>query len=273
MRTRFAMAAFLVLLLAVQGWGLAAVWRDDPLRSLAPPPQAPAAKKAPAPAPPDKEPSLQPTPPGSQPDLHQGYIFNAERSLAAGGSSNAGNMGMDKVQYSGSVIAGDKTRALLCFPLGGQPAAPARGAAVPQKQGFLRVVVGDTVNGYKVAEILPEKITFSRGGQKITKLLYDKTKERFQAQAPPARDQSGQTVPAPPGLPPAPQQGEQPQIPGPQQGQAATQNTGDRSSTPRRRPESPKEPSPAHVDGQNFLQLLMQSQQQRNNAPGRDGKK
>jgi len=85
----------------------------------------------------------------------------------------------------------------LAFALGG-----AAGGGGAQKQGFLRVAVGDTVNGYTVAEILPDKIVFSRDGQKITKLLFEKTKDRSQGATPLAgREQSGQTAAPPPGTP------------------------------------------------------------------------
>jgi hypothetical protein len=175
MKIRFAMAVVFLLAGLAQAWGLVAVWRDDPLQRLA----ATGKKEAGTPVPmPTGRLSLQPQP-GVLPDFNEGYIFNAERNLAAGGgkdgqSQSAGNVGMDKVQYNGSIISAENTRALLSYP--------SASATSPQKQGFLRVVVGDTVDGYKVTDILPEKIIFSRGGQKITKPLYDKNKERVQTQ-------------------------------------------------------------------------------------------
>lgn len=180
MTTRLAMAVVLLLVLLVQAWGLVSVWRDDPLHSLA------AGKKKEVLAQSvmtGKSLSLQPMVPGVPPDFNEGYIFNVERSLAAGDgqggqSQGAGKESMDKVQYNGSIIAEDNTRALLSYPL----ASPGS----QQKLGFLRVVVGDTVNGYMVADILPEKIIFSRGGQKIIKLLHDKKKEQTVEQQPPS---------------------------------------------------------------------------------------
>ena len=201
MTTRLAMAAVLLLLLVAQAWSLVAVWRDDPLRSLAATGKKEGSTQA---AMPGKIQSLQPPVSGDVPDLNQGYIFNAERSLAGGGgkdeqSQNAGNVAIDKIHYSGSIITGTTNpRALLTYSLGGQSGSSAGGEG-GQKQGFLRVTVEDTVNGYKVTEILPEKITFSRGGQKITKLLYGKTKERQHAQPiTPARESSAQIPPASP---------------------------------------------------------------------------
>jgi len=207
MTTRLAMVVVLLLALVAQAWGLVSVWRDDPLHSLA------ATKKKvarPLAAMPGESLSLQPTPLGALPDLNEGYLFNAERSLAAGGGKNgqaqkAANVTIDKIHYSGSIITATNPRALLSYAVGGQ-ADSSGGAAGSQKQGFLRVTVGDTVNGYKVTEILPEKIVFSKDGQKITKLLYDKAKDRGVAPSPmSSREQSGQQAPPPvvPGRTPA----------------------------------------------------------------------
>jgi hypothetical protein len=188
MTTRLAMAVALLLVLLTQAWGLVSVLRDDPLRSLA----VKGKKEASAAMMPGLQ-SLQPTPPAAPPDLNQGYLFSAERSLTGGGkggkAQNAANVAIDKIHYSGSIIT-DKPKALLSFSLGGAEDSSGGG---PQKQGFLRVAVGDTVNGYKVTEILPEKIIFSRDGQQITKLLYDKAKDRGLAPTPlSGRGPSGQ---------------------------------------------------------------------------------
>jgi hypothetical protein len=192
MTTRLAMAVALLLVLLAQAWGLVSVLRDDPLRNLA----VKGKKETPAPMVPGMQ-SLQPTPSTAPPDLNQGYLFSAERSLAGGGKSgksqNAANVAIDKIHYSGSIIT-DKPKALLSFSLGGSEDSSGGG----QKQGFLRVGVGDTVNGYKVTEILPEKIIFSRDGQQITKVLYDKAKDRGVSPTPlSSRGPSGQISPVP----------------------------------------------------------------------------
>jgi len=202
MTTRLAMAVALLLLLLAQAWGLVSLLRDDPLQSLA----AKGKKETQAVVIPGGRQSLQPTPPATPPDLNQGYLFSAERSLAGGGkggkAQNAANVAIDKIHYSGSIIT-DKPKALLSFALGGPEDSSGGGA---QKQGFLRVTVGDTVNGYKVTEILPEKIIFSRDGQQITKLLYDKAKDRGVGPvALSSRGQSGQ-IPAASPVPQAPGQ-------------------------------------------------------------------
>lgn len=202
MTIRFAMAVALLLVLLVQAWGLVSVWRDDPLGSL-----ASTEKKEVAAAKVSRTVSMQPVL-GVVPDFNQGYIFNAERGLAAGSgrsgqSQNAANVAIDKIHYSGSIITATNPKALLSYSLGG-PAVPQDGGVGPQKQGFLRVAVGDTVNGYKVTEILPEKIIFSRDGQQITKLLYDKGKARGQGPVPMStREQTGRIPAAVPVIPEA----------------------------------------------------------------------
>lgn len=207
MTTRVTMALVLLLALLAQGWGLISVWREDPLRALAATKKKTAQAQA---AVPEKNLSLQPTVSGSLPDFNEGYIFNAERNLAAGDgkdgqSRDAGKEGLDKVRYNGAIIVENNTRALLSYA-----AAP---PGSQQKQGFLRVVVGDTVNGYMVTDILPEKIIFSRGNQKITKLLYDRTKNQGAGQSPAAPGDSKLQIPVPPRPVNAPGQNDKPRMP------------------------------------------------------------
>lgn len=211
MTTRLAMAVALLLLLLAQAWGLVSVWRDDPLRNL-----AVKGKKEIRVSLPVGKMSLQPTVSGEAPDLNAGYIFNAERNLAGGGgrnsqAQNAANVSIDKIHYSGAIITATNTRALLSYALGG-PLDPAGGGGDgAQKQGFLRVAIGDVVNGYRVTEILPEKIIFSRDGQKITKLLYDKAKVRAQEPTPLSSREQIRQAPAVSPQAPAAKVAEQPQ--------------------------------------------------------------
>lgn len=231
--TRLAMSFVLLLVLLAQGWGLVSVWREDPLHRLA------AEKKKEVPpraAIPEKIPSMQPLISGVQPDLNTGYIFNVERNLAGGDGADGQAQGaareaMDKVQYNGSIIAGNDVRALLSYPVAGP--------GTQQKQGFLRVVVGDTVNGYLVAEILPEKIIFSRGGQKITKLLRDKTRAPA---APPPAGESGVPLPAPPSAQQSPARTNPAPILSPPPRPVSPRNDEVLREKPlRKRPEPPKE--------------------------------
>ncbi|MFA6498890.1 MAG: hypothetical protein WC256_10805 [Desulfurivibrionaceae bacterium] len=272
MTTRLAMAVALLLVLLAQAWGLVMVWRDDPLPRLVIPHKKAATAQT---ALPERRLSLQPVSPGVLPDFNQGYIFNAERNLAGGGgkdgqSQNAGNVGMDKVQYSGSIIAGDNTKALLSYPLGGQAVAPPGGGAVAQKQGFLRVVVGDTVNGHKVTEILPEKITFSRGGQKITKLLYDKTKERMQVQTQSAREPNAPIPAVSQARQSSPKQNEPP-VAAPLRQLLSPPSDEELRKTPLRKRLEPQK-DPQVPNAKNLFQMLIEKQQQHNQAQGKGEK-
>lgn len=210
MTTRLAMAVGLLVVLLAQAFGLVRFWQEDPLQSLT----VTGKKESRAASLPEGKQSLQPTQPATPPDLNQGYIFSAERSLAAGGGKGGqaqkAAVGIDKIHYSGAIITDTNPRALLSYSQGGLSDSPGGNPDGSQKQGFLRVAIGDTVDGYKVTEILAEKITFSRDGQQITKLLYDKAKTRVQE--PPSlasRGQSGQALAAPP-VPQAPGQKVQP---------------------------------------------------------------
>lgn len=278
MTAKLAMIAGLVLLLLLQGWGGLLVWREQPPRPSGAQEKQPAGGKPMPPAP--GRVSLQPTTPASPPDFNQGYLFNAERSLAADGGAkgqkaqNAVNVGWDKVQYNGSIITGTETKALLSYPQGGQPSGGSglvAGGAMGA-QGFLRVVVGDTVNGYKVTEILPGRIVFAKGDQKISKSLYEKGKQRFQAQAaaspaPAEQPQAASGAPAPPG-PAKPAEA----MPTPRKRLEPQQESGERRApTPRKRPLPPKD-SPA-PDAKNVLQMLIERQRQLNQSRPPEEKK
>lgn len=269
MTTRLAMAVALLLVLLAQAWGLVSVWRDDPLRDL-----APTEKKEARATVVSRAVSMQPSL-GVVPDLNQGYLFNAERGLAAGSgrggqSQNAANVGIDRIQYNGSIITGTNPKALLSYSLGGQAGSTDSGVGT-RKQGFLRVAIGDTVNGYKVTEILPGKITFSRAGQQITKFLYDKGKDRSQGPAPlSSREQTGKMPAAVPVIPDA--RGADPErLPTPRKQLLPPPSDEELRKTPlRKRPEPPKDlqaPNP-----KNMLQLLIEKQQQRNQELGRGEK-
>ncbi|MFZ5774065.1 MAG: hypothetical protein ACOY3Z_01075 [Thermodesulfobacteriota bacterium] len=275
MTGRLAIIAGLLLLLLGQGRGVIVVWRERPPRAAAQEKHQQAAKAAPA----TGRFSLQPPVQGAAPEFNQGYLFNAERSLAGDGArgpqaKNAVNVGWDKMQYNGSIIGGSETKALLSYPLGGQPASP--GGGIPQAHGFLRVVVGDMVNGYRVTEILPERIVFAKGEQKIIKPLHERGRERFQPQQSGSAPAAGQPPPAPP---PAaapgqeaakPQAGAAPAAP-PRRGTESPLESGaPRPSTPRKRPLQPQNPDAP--DGKNILQMLMERQRQLNQSRPKDEK-
>jgi len=190
MRVKLAMTFLLLLLLLGQIVATVAMLREDPLAGLIPEASMKTdepAKSAAA----VKMVRLQPSPPDRLPDFNQGYIFNAERSFKTEGEQaeagvTVGNVDIGKVQYAGSIITETISKALLNYSAAGQVAPRGRSPMPQQRQGFLQVEVGDTVGGYKVTEILPGKIVFSRNGEKIEKPLYDKNKERAMPQHQPA---------------------------------------------------------------------------------------
>ncbi|MGV1100718.1 hypothetical protein ACUUL3_15075 [Thiovibrio sp. JS02] len=233
MRIRLAITVLLLFVLLAQVRAMVVALGPVSLPAPAPPEtKAPLEARA---LPADRSISLQPAPPSRMPDFNEGYIFNAERSLKGGGKNGQAqtveNIDIARIQYSGSIITAASTKALLSYG-GGIPQQQGlvRGrmpAPQAQKQGFLQVVVGDTVGGYKVAEILPEKIVFSRGGEKIEKFLYDRNKERAVAPplATPARGSGKEQVAAPASETPDGHDGGGRQGAPPEEGQAMTPAT------------------------------------------------
>jgi len=216
---RPAIVLALLLSAALMMRGVASDWRKSPL-----PPAENAAKKA-APAGEtapmaQQSKGLQPVVPGVLPDLKSHYLFNPERMLAGGaetmptaesdsgdeasGNTQGINASMGEVTYVGSIIADQFSRALILYPAAKSkaPAQPAPSKSskskpppsTPSKSGdeeHAKLEVGDVLDGYTVAEILPNKIIFTKGEESVEKLLYDPGKKR---QAPPPRPAA-----APPG--------------------------------------------------------------------------
>lgn len=192
-----------VLLFASLGlllYGLVDAWRHDPLQRLTPPPKGPAQPAAERPAI-----EFYPAIP-SLPDLHLGYLFNAERTLAGRGKSGntiaAANV--HELVYAGSIIMGKASKALLSFPVAPQttdarPGAPARGGAA-----YFHVAPGDSVGGYTVSEILPKKIVFKKGTEVVEKNLFDPRKQRAAAETVRPGVPAVAAAPTPEGAAPAP---------------------------------------------------------------------
>ncbi len=172
-----------------------------------------------------------PQTPAVLPDLNKGYVFNAERSLSeedqdeGDGEVVEVSVDIDKVTYSGSIITREKRIAIIAYPapritpqrVAGRPVRirrPIAGGPLEHKQ----VAEGDVFSGYTVAAILPEKIIFEKGSEKVEKPLFDEAKERVKINLPPAqpaRRVAPQAPPAPTGrqaagtVPGQPQNGEE----------------------------------------------------------------
>jgi|GEM_PF-3527839 len=175
---RLAACTLLTATIGVLLYGLVDAWRHDPLQRLTPPP-----KGATQPTPERPAIEFYPAIP-TLPDLHLGYLFNAERNLAGRGRSGntVAAANVHELIYAGSIIMGKNSKALLSFPLAPQstdarPGAPARGGAA-----YFHVAPGDSVGGYIVSEILPQKIVLKKGTEVVEKNLFDPRKQRAAAE-------------------------------------------------------------------------------------------
>ena len=208
----------LILLLstAVMMRGVASDWRQGPPVPAEVPAKKGAAATPEAVAPLPQVKALQPVVPGDLPDLRDGYLFNQERMLAGAepppseeetADLEANPLGIsasiDEVTYTGSIITETTSRALIVYPAAAA-AAKAKGPAPPVPQPsrssrskpppaasasgggeeHARLEVGDVLDGYEVAEILPNKLIFTKGEETVEKLLHDPEKKRM---APPPR--------------------------------------------------------------------------------------
>jgi hypothetical protein len=204
---RLIIIVLLALGILAQALAMVSTLQDDPLLKTK---QTANKKSGKQPVAKGKMSAFYPRPPARLPDLNEGYIFNAQRSLA--GTGNIGKeqrlqqVDINNVQYSGSLITGTTTKALLSYTLKSTPSrrTPRTGT---QKQGHLQVTVGDTVDGYKITKIFPEKIVFSKGNDKIEKHLYDQNKKRVAPKQPvkpkpTITKKRPPAIPRPPGIPP-----------------------------------------------------------------------
>ncbi len=131
---------------------------------------------------------IYPTVPSKLPELDKGYLFNEERNLGGSGKITGDHadlsVNIDDVVYEGSLIIGDIRKAIIAYPSKAvkksrTPRKPTRrGKSSTKSSSYFRVTEGETISGYKVVEILPEKITFEKGSERIEKLLYDSSKTR-----------------------------------------------------------------------------------------------
>lgn len=228
-------SVFLTACLGLLLFGLVQAWRHDPLQAI----KAAPAKGQQQPAPERPAIEFYPAVP-TLPDLHLGYLFNAERALA--GRGKGGNTvaaaNVHELVYAGSIIMGKTSKALLSFPVASQggdarPGAPARGGSA-----YFHVAPGDSVGGYTVSEILPQKIVFKKGGEVVEKLLHDPRKQR--STVAPVRP----GVPAVAAAPPPPPEGGGPATAAAPAPRAATSRSSVTTSGPKPMPPPPPLPPP-----------------------------
>lgn len=205
----------LILLLstAVMMRGVASDWRQGPPVPAEVPAKKGAAATPEAVAPLPQLKALQPVVPGDLPDLRDGYLFNQERALAGAEpppseegtvDQEANPLGIeasiDEVIYTGSIITEATSRALIVYPAAAKAKAktapplpqasrssrskPPPAVSSSEGEEHARLEVGDVLDGYEVAEILPDKLIFTKGEETVEKLLHDPEKKRL---APPPR--------------------------------------------------------------------------------------
>ena len=196
--------AGLLLLLVFLGRTMVLTWQQDPL--------AAAQKKQPPPASSGELPAIPEVrfypPPRTPTDLHKGYLFNAERSLAnpeAGKDGATDGPGLTELSYVGSVIVGTQRTALLAYSGSGPIPGQRPGSLKPgSRQQHLRVAEGENVGGYTVDSVLPDKIIFRQGERVVEKLLHEPNKKRLAPPSLPVAKAPAETNPAAPAAGSAP---------------------------------------------------------------------
>jgi len=188
---RFVAIIGLLLTLVVLARGTIKSWKEI---EIPPMPEIGANRKTISPV--ERQPlDLNPQVPVLLPDLHAGYLFNEQRLLAESAEEElpAGDsmaeessipVNMDTLTYSGSIIIGNVRKGMVSFSTGetNTPALQSRRRpsprAVNRKLEYKTVTEGEAFYDFMVAQILPDKIVFSRGGTTVEKMLYDPQKER-----------------------------------------------------------------------------------------------
>ncbi len=174
-------------LIPLWGWGMYSQFSTDEVE-----PPAKTGQQKTTPAKKSEQPSLNPKMARTLPNLNQGYLFNSERFLKSSGMStttntvNSQNINMDTLQYDGSLIVGETRKAIISFVTGAtakpqrvtQKAPGSRRPATQVNRSSKIIALGDTVAGYTVSQIEPEKITFNQGSNEITKELFSTEKKR-----------------------------------------------------------------------------------------------
>lgn len=165
--------------------GMAGTWRDTTL-----PEPEPSRAKPSRPGAASKNIQFYPPVRAPLPELSDGYLFVESRALAGGekggGEQESVYVGIDDVFYVGSIISDTLTKGIVAFP-DSQGGSRARrpGSAAGGKMKHVSLAPGDTFSGYKVSEVHPDRMVFTKGGEKIEKPLYDPAKKRTAAK--PAR--------------------------------------------------------------------------------------
>ncbi|MBU1716621.1 MAG: hypothetical protein KKG70_13535 [Proteobacteria bacterium] len=113
------------------------------------------------------------------------------------------NIKWDEVLFTGSIIVGSMSKALISYPntdtsnnQDPKKSRPRTKQADTEKNKHKSLTLGEIFNGYKVIEILPARIVFEKDGDLIAKFLYDQKNERIITQT--ITTSAVQTKPVPP---------------------------------------------------------------------------
>lgn len=152
---------------------------------------------------PSKTVEFYPSVPAPLPDLNEKYLFNEERFLlgekeeeaeneAAAANGSELSVDMNTVFYAGSIIVGDLRKGLISYTDNKAPTATAskdrKKTPTPlQTKKYAQLVAGDSLSGYKVDTVDPDRIIFKKGTETIEKLLNDPEKERLKPPPPPKK--------------------------------------------------------------------------------------
>ena len=182
---RISLIIGLLLTFAFLVKGIADTWRGEsiPAPSAAQPARSRTAPEA-------TRVRFYPPVPSRLPDLNQGYVFNEARSLADDdqapddNTAQEASVSISDVIYVGSVISGEQRLGIISYPVKEPPAQRPRSFSRPGRRGGSveyehdRLAPGETFSGFTVADVLPDRIIFEKGGRKIEKLLSEADKER-----------------------------------------------------------------------------------------------
>lgn len=181
-RLRLGLTVTLCLVFLLLMKELVATFKENPV-----PPEQPSETQKTKPYVAPRPISLYPAVPARLPDMTDGYLFTETRSIEgeapAGRNVSSHLVDIDDVLYEGSLIVGDTRKAIISYPekKGGVTRAGRYGAKsrnVGKDLEHVQLIVGEAISGYKVVEILPEKIVFEKSGERIEKKLYDSDKQR-----------------------------------------------------------------------------------------------
>ena len=129
-------------------------------------------------------------------DIIEKNLFDPERGAGTAQESEASSIAMQRLRsivLLGTAILGSSRYAILQEPSDGRPPTPKTQTGQP---GYLRLKLGDTLEGFRLSDIQDKKVIFTKGASHIEVTLdfFRKIGE----------SRSGPAEPTPPSTPPRP---------------------------------------------------------------------